>query len=77
MPALILFGSGSQGESGGKGSRSSEALKVSDDAEAVVRKLNQAKTGLVGFQAGKGNRTVWVNRDQVRMVRDVVTRGKT
>jgi hypothetical protein len=73
MPALIHFGPGWPSES----ARGTEALRVSEDADAVVRKLNQSKTGLVSFQVGKGNRTVWVNRDQVRMVREVGTKGKT
>jgi hypothetical protein len=73
MPALIHFGPGWPSEPG----RGSEALRVSENADAVVRKLNQSKTGLVSFQVAKGDRTVWVNRDQVRMVRDVATKGKS
>jgi hypothetical protein len=75
MPAVIVFGPGSPGEPGGRGAGPGESLRVSEDADAVARKLNQSKNGLVSFQVEKGNRTVWVNRDQVRMVRDVATKN--
>jgi hypothetical protein len=76
MPAVIVFGSGPGGESGGRAGPG-ETLRVSEEADAVARKLNQSKNGLVSFHVEKGNRTVWVNRDQVRMVRDVASKGGT
>jgi hypothetical protein len=68
MPAMIVFG---PSESGGQGARG-ETLRVSEDAEAVARKLNAAKTRFVTFEsAGKSPRVVWVNAVQVRMVREL------
>jgi hypothetical protein len=71
MPAMIIFGPVTQGASGEKGTRG-EALRVSDDAETVVRKLAQTKNGFSAFETpGQSPRKVWVNRTQVRMVREL------
>jgi hypothetical protein len=71
MPAIIVFGPAASGESEGQGARS-ETLRVSDDAEAVARKLGASKSGFVSFEtAAKSPRTVWVNAAQVRMVREL------
>lgn len=71
MPAMIVFGPAAS-ESSGQSARSGETLRVSDDAEAAIRKLNSAKTRFVMFEsAGKSPRGVWVNADQVRMVREL------
>ena len=76
MPAMIIFGPVAQGASGEKSSRS-EAVRVTEDAETVIRKLAQTKTGFSEFETpGRSARKVWVNRMQVRMVRDLATRGK-
>jgi hypothetical protein len=76
MPAMIIFGPVAQGASGEKGTRG-EALRVSDDADVVVRKLSQAKNGFSGFETpGRSSRKVWVNRDQVRMVRELTARSE-
>jgi hypothetical protein len=75
MPAMIVFGPAAN-ESGGQGARS-ETLRVSDDAEAVTRKLNSTKTRFVKFEsAGKSPRAVWVNAVQVRMVRELRKAGE-
>jgi hypothetical protein len=71
MPSIIVFGTAT-GASNDKG-RSAETLRVLDDAETVVRKFAQSKTGFVNFdvKGGRTTRTVWVNRHQIRMVREV------
>jgi hypothetical protein len=67
---MIVYGREAS-ESGSQGARG-EALRVSDDAEAVARKLNSSKSRFVMFEsAGKSPRAVWVNVDQVRMVREL------
>jgi hypothetical protein len=64
MPALIVF---STGQSGSKADR----LRVTEDSAAVVDKLGASKTGFADFTVtGETSATVWINRDQVRMVRD-------
>jgi hypothetical protein len=74
MPAMIVFGPAA--ESGGQGARG-ETLRVSDDAEAVARKLNTSKSRFVTFEsAGKSPRSVWVNAVQVRMVRELRKGGE-
>jgi hypothetical protein len=75
MPALIIFGSVAQGASGDKGT-AGEAVRVTEDAESVVRKLSQTKTGFSVFETpGRSSRKVWVNRMQVRMVRELAERS--
>jgi hypothetical protein len=67
---MIVFGPAAP-ESRGQGARG-ETLRVSDDAEAVIRKLNAAKTRFVKFEsAGKSPRPVWINAVQVRLVREL------
>jgi hypothetical protein len=64
MPAVIVF------SPGGPGSRT-ERLKVNEDPDAVVEKLGASKTGFASFSPSSNvSATVWVNRDQVRMVRE-------
>jgi hypothetical protein len=75
MPAMIIFGPVAQGASGETSARG-EAVRVSDDAESVVRKLAQTKTGFAGFETpGRSSRKVWVNRAQVRLVRELAERS--
>ena len=75
MPAMIIFGPVAQGASG-ETSAKADAVRVSDDAESVVRKLAQTKTGFAGFETpGKSSRKIWVNRMQVRLVRELADRG--
>jgi hypothetical protein len=63
MPAVIVF------SPGGPGSKT-ERLKVDDEPDAVVEKLGAAKNGFASFSpSSNASATVWVNRDQVRMVR--------
>lgn len=72
MPAIIVFGAGAPGASGEKGNRG-QSLRVADDAETVTRKLDESSSGFASFQSGggKSSRTVWVNKAQVWMVREV------
>jgi hypothetical protein len=75
MPAMIVFGPAGS-ESRGQGGRG-ETLRVSDEAEAVARKLNNSKSRFVKFDsAGKSPRPVWVNADQVRMIRQLRKGGE-
>lgn len=76
MPAMIIFGPVPQGASGEKSTRG-EAVRVKEDAETVVRKLAQTKSGFSEFETpGRSSRKVWVNRMQVRIVRDLAGGGK-
>jgi hypothetical protein len=76
MPAMIIFGPVAQGASGEKSTRG-EAVRVKEDAETVVRKLAQTKTGFSEFETpGRSSRKVWVNTAQVRMVRELAGGGE-
>jgi hypothetical protein len=69
MSALIVFGSAS-GERGA--TPATEALRVVDDPEAVVKKLADARNGLASFELdGRARKSVWINRRLVRMIRTV------
>jgi hypothetical protein len=69
MPALILFASGGSGLAGQPGQRSAQ-LKVTEDPEDVVNKLGSSENGFAELSpANTPGKTVWINRDQVRMVR--------
>lgn len=68
MPALILFSS--SGSSGSEGGLAKGRLRVKESAKDVVEKLGSAKNGFADFSLhNKPNEKVWVNRDQVRMIR--------
>lgn len=65
MPAVIIFASSSNGA----GSRPQQ-LQVDADAAEVARKLASAGSDFAEFSPkNKPQSKVWVNRDQVRMVR--------
>ena len=64
MTAVIVFSPGAPGSR-------SERLKVTDDPQTVVEKLGASTNGFAGFSpASNASTTVWINRDQVRMVRE-------
>jgi hypothetical protein len=64
MPAVIVF------SPGGPGSKT-ERMKVTDDPQAVVEKLGASRNGFASFSpSGNASATVWINREQVRMVRE-------
>ena len=66
MPALIVFGS-----SGAEQSKKTDSVRVAQDAEAVVKELAGANGSFAALDLPKDRGKVWVNRDLVRMVRDV------
>ena len=69
MPALILFASSGDSEASGPGSRS-DRVKVNEDAEDVIKALTADDGHFAEFTRGsKPRKSVWINRDQVRMVR--------
>ncbi len=69
MPALIMFASSGDSEATGPGSRS-DRVKVNEDAEDVIKALTAKDGHFAQFTRGsKPRKTVWINRDQVRMVR--------
>ena len=62
MPSTIIFTPTPSGKA--------ERLKVSDDPATTAEKLGGSRTGFVEFApAKKPSETVWINRDQVRMIR--------
>jgi hypothetical protein len=64
MPAVVVFTTGAPG---GKVDR----VRVREDADAVVEKLSASRTGFADFSSSTEPPTaVWINRDQVRMVRE-------
>jgi hypothetical protein len=68
MPALILFGASGSTETG-KADRSAQ-LRVRENAEDVIAKLGASGSGFADLTpANKPREKVWVNRDQIRMVR--------
>jgi hypothetical protein len=72
---MIVFGPAGS-ESRSQGARG-DSLRVSDDADAVARKLNASKSRFVMFEsAGKSPRAVWVNAVQIRLVRELRKGGE-
>jgi hypothetical protein len=70
LPALIVFGT--PRSRGGESGPSGDAVRVVEDAAAVVKKLTATKTGFASLQLDNEAQTaVWVNRELVRMVRQV------
>jgi hypothetical protein len=69
MPTLIVFSSsGGSAEQGASGRRTQ--IKVSETPEEVVKKLGGAENGFADFApTNKPKQKIWVNRDQVQMVR--------
>lgn len=69
MSALIIFSSSSAKDATEK--RTGDKLRVAEDAKSVVQKLTKSD-GFADFSpAGGDDQVVWVNRDQVRLVRDM------
>jgi hypothetical protein len=68
MATVIIFNaseSGSGGETGRKGQ-----IRVDEALEEVVAKLGNTTSGFVDFSLDRDpTQKVWVNRDQVQMVR--------
>ena len=70
MPALIVFGS-PRSTGSGEGT-STEAVRVIQDPSAVVKALAATKSGFANLQLdNEAGTNVWVNREAVRMVREV------
>jgi hypothetical protein len=71
LSALIVFGS-PRSSGGGESSSASEAVRVVQDPSAVVKALAATKSGFASFQLdNEAGTNVWVNREAVRMVREV------
>lgn len=66
MPAVIVFGASATEEKG-----KADTVRVAQEAQAVVEGLSSAEAGFASFELQGNGRTVWVNRDLVRMVREV------
>ena len=62
MPAVIIL----VGQDEGRLSR----VRVEEDVEAVVESFESSSSGLVGFRIGKKGMRIWVNRENVRMIRE-------
>jgi len=62
MPALIVL----VGQEEDKSSR----VRVEEDAEAVVESFASSSSGLAEFRVGKDDLRVWINRENVRMIRE-------
>jgi hypothetical protein len=70
LSALIVFGSPRSG--GGEGSTGSEAVRVVQEPADVIKALSATKSGFANFQLdNEAGTNVWVNRETVRMVREV------
>ncbi len=63
MPALIVFA--------GRGSdQRADQIKVTESAQVAVKKLADADGGFAVLTHGsKSDTKLWINRDQVRLVR--------
>lgn len=67
MPAMIMFDASGLGDE--KGARRGQ-VRVKEDADDVIAKLGAAEGGFADFApVNKPKDKVWVNRDQVQMVR--------
>jgi hypothetical protein len=71
LPALIVFGS-PRTRGGGESTPTGDAVRVADDAASVVKKLTATKSGFASLELDNDAHTaIWVNRELVRMVREV------
>ncbi len=76
MPAVIVFGSVFGGIDPGAGKDAGERIRVAEDAEQVVGAFGESSTGFASFELDNRPGTrVWVNRNEVRLVREAAGRG--
>lgn len=69
MPSVIVFNALGAAASENWGD---DRIKVTEDAETVIKELAQSKTAFAAFHpTGNPVDTVWINRETVRLVRAV------
>ena len=68
MPTVIIFNASESGSGGEKGRKGQ--VRVDETLEEVVAKLGSTTSGFVDFSLDRDpTQKIWVNRDQVQMVR--------
>lgn len=69
MATVIIFNASESGSGGGETGRKGQ-IRVDEALEEVVAKLGNTTSGFVDFSLDRDpTQKVWVNRDQVQMVR--------